>query len=300
MQEIRSSETTRETLYIQFCFKQYIQYGSPSHKPNPDQNFLEWFIGFFEAKGEFLKWNDSNQNDRFGIEITQKDEQLIQKIRSTLGFGLIAEISKNDQTYWRFYVQKLDNLKRIINLLNGNLITVKKRNQFTDWFNAFQKRHQTAISLLKSERNISFKSAWLSGFFEGDAGFYVSKTKIVRMKKDGVEKFNIKMRFYLTQKDENLLFEEIRNLFKIPSKVYQISNSDSKEKYNRLDTYVLGCHILLRNYLTRYPFLGKRKITLTRWNNLLNYRIFDYPVTPKSIEKVKRCISGLTKDNFVV
>ena len=301
IEKIGSSETTRETSLIQFCFNYYIKFGKPDHKPNPDQSFLEWFIGFFEAEGSFLKWSNSNGTDRFGIEVIQKDEQLIRKIRSTFGFGRITEIFKNGETYWRFYVQRLDNLQRIIYLFNGNLVTVKKRKSFQSWLYAFNKRHKTAISHFKSEVKISFENAWLSGFFEGDAGFYVKKTMIVRTrKKDGVQKFNLKMRFYLTQKDENDLFEEIRTLFHIPTNIYQITNGHSKEQYNRLETHVLDCHILLRDYLQKYSFLGKRKITLTRWNRLLNYRIFDYPVTEKSITKVKRCISGLTKENFEV
>ena len=108
------------------------------------------------------------------------------------------------------------------------------------------------------------------------------------------------MRFYLTQKDEELLLEEIRTLFQIPTNVYQITNGYSEMQYNRLETHVLSCHILLRDYLQIYPFLGKRKITLTRWNRLLNYRIFDYPVTEKSIKKVERCINAVAKEKSEV
>ena len=54
--EIGSSETTREILLTQLNFKNYIRFGRVQHKPSPNPIFLEWFIGFFEADGCFLKW----------------------------------------------------------------------------------------------------------------------------------------------------------------------------------------------------------------------------------------------------
>ena len=295
LKKIGSSETIRETSFLQFDFSNYIRFGSPDHKPNPDFNFLEWFLGFFEAEGSFLKWASSNKTDRFGIDITQKDQQLINKIRSFLGFGKVTEIKKNNQIYWRFYIQEQKNLKRIIFLFNGNLITVKKQNQFRVWLDAFNKKHNTEILFLESEIKVSLTNGWFSGFLEGDGGFYIRK-KIVRVnKKDQARKFDIKMKFYLTQKDENQLFEQIRTLLEIPTEVYQITNGHTQVKYNRLETHLLKCHFLLRNYLQRYPFLGKRKINLTRWDRLLNYRTTDYPVTDKSIKKVESLVSNFNK-----
>ena len=293
LKKIGSSETTRETSLIKFNFSDYIRSGSPEHKPNPDLNFLEWFLGFFEAEGSFLKWSNSNKTDRFGIEITQKDAQLINKIRSFIGFGKVTKIEKKSETYWRFYIQQRVNLERIILLFNGNFITVKKQNQFTIWLDAFNKRHNTEILLLRSEVKLSLETGWLSGFLEGDGGFYV-RDKVVRInKKDQARKFDIKMKFYITQKDEDQLFEQIRSLLNIPTKVYTVTNGHSKVKYNRLETHVFKCHALLRDYLQKYPFLGKRKIALTQWDRLLNYRTADYPVTDKSVKKAERLVASL-------
>lgn len=63
--DIGSSETTREILLTQLDFKNYIRFGTPQHKPNPNTTFLEWFIGFFEADGCFLKGLIKNKKTGF-------------------------------------------------------------------------------------------------------------------------------------------------------------------------------------------------------------------------------------------
>lgn len=289
--QIGSSETTREILLTQLDFENYIRFGTPQHKPNPDPTFLEWFIGFFEADGCLLKWPDQNQKDRFGFDITQKDVKLMYKIRTGLGFGKVTEIVKtNNQIYWRYSVYDLKNLTRLIWLFNGNLITVKKQKQFEIWVTAFNKRYNSSILVSERKPEICFKNAWLSGFFEGDAGFWANPKQIVRVNKDNSQSYNIRMKFYITQKDEKELLNQIKQLLQIPSNIYQITNGHSNEKYNRLETSLLKSHLLLIEYLTKYPFLGKRQILFNRWIRVLGYRINNYPITKKSIIKLERLI----------
>lgn len=297
MQEIGSSETTREMLLTRLCFQDYIQFGTPKHKPKPNVLFLEWFLGFFEAEGSFLKWRDNGKKDRFGIEVTQKDAQLIYKIRSEFGFGKTTQIIKNNQTYWRYYVQNLENINRLIWLFNGNLITVKKQEQFKNWLYIFNLRHETTILFSQRTPEVSLINAWLSGFFEGDASFYVLPTNLIRVNKNHSRSYQIKMKFYITQKGEEKLLHRIKHLFKIPTDIYQLTNGHSLEKYNRIETNRLDCHLLILNYLTKYRFLGKRYITFHRWKRILDYRIKDYPITEKSIMKLKRLVSSLKNED---
>lgn len=296
---IGSSETTREILLTQLDFENYIRFGTPQHTPNPNPIFLEWFIGFFEAEGCFLKWPDQKQKNQFetktkflfAFEIIQKDVQLMYKIRTGLGFGKVTEIVKEDNSiYWRYSVYDLKSLKRLIWLFNGNLITVKKQKQFQIWVAEFNKRYNVSILFSKTKPLICFTNAWLSGFFEGDAGFWVSSKDIVIFNKDNFQSYNIKMKFYLTQKQEKELLNQIKHLFQIPSNIYQITHGSSTDKYNRLETNNLKSHLLLIQYLTKYPFLGKRKILFDRWKRVLGYRTKKYPITKKSIIKLQRLI----------
>ena len=313
---IGSSETTREILLTPFHFDDYIQFGMPRHKPNPDFSFLEWFIGFFEAEGCLLKWPNKKKQNRFGIEITQKDAPLLYKIRTQLGFGKVIQIQPlassklahirsqaaagepNNQTYWRYYAHDLKNVSRFIWLLNGNLITEKKQKQFQIWLGDFNSRHNSSFlsqlcipcKVLKTQPTIGLSNAWLSGFFEGDSGFWIKPTNIIRRNNDNSQSYNIKMKFYITQKNEESLLNQIKQLFQISSDIYQIKNGHSEEQYNRLETSLLKSHLLLIKYLTKYSFLGKRSILFQRWKRVLGYRINKYPITEKSIRKLQRLI----------
>lgn len=309
-EKIGSSETTREILITQqnnfmdlqettsFSFKPYIESYAPQHKGNNvDTTFLEWLVGFFEAEGCFLKWKNSNDQDRFGIEIIQKDVKLIYKIKKELGFGNVTEITKKEsgKIYWRYYAQNLEALMRWIALLNGNLITEKRQAGFKSWLVDINKSKNKAIPLLPNTAKISLENAWLSGFFEGDAGFWVRKKVTRANKKDGANRYDIKARFYLTQKEEKSLLNQIKKLLKIPTKIHIITNGRTKVPYNRIETSRLDCHLIVIQYLTRYRFKGKRYISFCIWERICAYRTKEYPITEKSIVKLKRLVKMLQK-----
>ena len=306
-----SSETIRETSSHIFSFNYYRQYATPQHKPNPEMQFLEWFIGFFEAEGCFLKWpNNKDKTFRFGIEITQKDPKLIYKIRTKLGFGRVTVFTRlttkgkttkqSEATYARYYVHDIKNLERIIFLLNGNLVTQQKTQQFHDWLNLLNKQRKRQGKLLYSTNKSQLKivpyllkeTGWLSGFLEGDGGFWVNSNSIVKTKKNGEKKFVIKMKFYITQ-EELAIISAIAECFGYHNKcINKLTNGQTSKNYYRFETCSLKMHLELLDYLKKFPFLGKRSIKITRWARLTNYRLYDYPITVKSVRKVQRLIEG--------
>lgn len=298
IKKCRSSETIRETIITEFNFIDYIKFATPSHISLIDNTFLEWFIGFFEAKGSFLIWCTKNYSKRFGVEITQQDPKLLYKIKKNLGFGRVTEVNfKDNKKYWRFYSSDFGNLCRLIILFNGNLITNKKNMQFQLWVNEINKiKHKNFIVL---QRNLEphFTNGWLSGFLESNGNFYVKEKNFIKINKDGSKAYNIKMKFYITQKNEDKLLIKIKQLLNIPINKYEISNKKSTINYNRLETSQLKSHLLLIQYLDNYPFLGKRFITLSRWKRLVGYKINKYPITPKSKIKLKRLILEIKNSN---
>ena len=293
--QIGSSETTREILLTQLDFENYIRFGTPQHKPNPNTIFLEWFIGFFEAEGCFIKQVDKKNRSLGVFEIYQKfghDVQLIYKIRTMLGFGNVTKfVKENNEKTWRYSVYNFKDLTRLIWLFNGNLITVKKQKQFQSFLYFFNKKYKKDFLFLKKKPEICFKNAWLSGFFEGNAGFWVNSKNLSK-------NYNGDLIFYITQKDEKELLNQIFYLFQIPSEIYQITNTFyplspfSTEKINRLEILFLESNLLCLQYLTKYPFLGKRQKDFNRWKRVLGYGINNYPITNKSINKYKRLISN--------
>ena len=294
-----SSETIRETNLERFCLQHYIAHGTPMHRPKPDIGFLEWFIGFFEAEGSFTTWSDHNtERRRFCIDITQKDPQLMYKIRTKLGFGRVTTFSKKDHTglFAKYYVEDRKNLERLIYLFDGQFVTKHKQMQFQAWLaKLIQQRldcNRPVYKISAAQTNqASFQTAWLAGFLEGDGGFWVSSKSFLYTKKTGEQSFRLKMKFYVTQEYPDIL-NQIRDClgYLKPKKLHRLTNGHTSKLYYRFETGKLEDHLKLDSYLKTYQFLGNRSITLKRWSRLLNYRIYDYPVTTKSTQKIRRLI----------
>lgn len=290
------SETTREAwinskIALKLNFNNYFKHAMPKQIKHSNFYFLEWFVGFFEAKGSFSNWFDGKRHF-FQIEIHQNDPKLMYKIKKNLGFGQIIEFSKNNQQYWRYSTSNFINLQRLIFLFNGNLVTSHKNLIFSHFVEQFTNVYNISIILLKPKIKFSLESYWLSGFFEGIGGFWATQRKNLKEKQlnSGLE-----VKFYIIQQEELILLNYIKVLFHIPTNVYKTFNKNTLTKYNCLETCNLESLKYIKAYLEKYPFLGKKKILIKRWIRLIDYKLNDYPFTLKSIKKLNRLVNSIKK-----
>ena len=133
-----SSETIRKTA---FNFSDYRE-RLVSHKKSGkiDSAFLEWLVGFSEGDGFFIV-----SKGRLFFIINQKEEKVLHRIRTELGFGKVSTYN----TYSRFIVADRDNIERLIHLFNGNLVLHKTNSQFELWLQSWNlsSREQKRVSL---------------------------------------------------------------------------------------------------------------------------------------------------------
>lgn len=258
-----SSETTREasisnsknafSLYQPFC---------PQHRVF-DPVFLEWFVGFLEGDGNFQMWED-NGRLRFAVQITQNDQQLLQNLRTQLGFGRVCEISgKDGKKYPQLRFEKRQNILALLHLCIGNLRLTKTQTRFQSW--ALQVCQRFHISMPSnphglSHQPISLESPWLSGFFQADGGFNSQYRQDNKLSKG----YCVALRAYIDQKGEETLLGEISQL--LGGSVYC---RNKQKSYYRLNI-ATGFQPLV-DYLTRFPLRGRKKIAQSRWIRLVNY-----------------------------
>nr|WDY12835.1 putative site-specific DNA endonuclease [Chloroidium sp. KL-2023a] len=310
--QIRSSETTRETPKNQFDFTPFSTNKSKAFATDTQKqkerllinqslatnkrDFLEWFIGFFEAEGCCTRWKENNRN-RFRIEVSQQDKDLIYFIQKQFGFGKVNDIlPKNGNPYWRFLVEDVESLLQLIDLLNGNLVLKKRRTNFAEWLQVFNTTHKTQVLFRDEAHQITLADGWFSGFLEGDGGFSILQ-KFIRDNKKG-QVYAIKQKFFVTQKDGIDLLTQIHVLLKASSPVKRVAHfalnpkTGKKEKrfYDRLETATLPSAEILFEYLTRFPFLGKRQTTIDAWHELIEYRKTKPPVTPSTTATIQKLI----------
>jgi len=113
-----------------------------------DEAFKNWFIGFSE--GEASLSHASGGLPRFTL--TQKNKNILEVIRDTLGFGKVMRHWSKLPDTWRYVVEKDENLNVLIQIFDGNLRTDFKREQFHSWLGLWNYNNPIRIAGREKER----------------------------------------------------------------------------------------------------------------------------------------------------
>lgn len=311
-----TSETTREAVSLaqlscvninNFDFSAYESH-KPEHIKHLDTAFLTWFIGFVEGDGSFWA-RDTNINNistrfrfdsvtkRGEFEITQHIDniKLLKLIRTKLGFGRIYSFEKEGRKYCRWYTSEKKNIIRLISILNGNLVLEKRRLQFKQWHTFLTTEWNLNIPLKTCNCNVSLQNGWLAGFSDADAGFYTNVGNKFKGNRKPNGEFYIKFstKFYITQKGEENVLLDIRNLVGATNQLTTITNGTSSTQYNRLEISQENCIEILTNYFTKFPLKGVRKIDCLRWARVYAYKTRHVATTERAAEKLARLVLAL-------
>ena len=283
----------------------------PEHISEINISFLIWFIGFVEGDGSF--WTrDSNVSSQFKInsqtkraefEIVQVIEniQLLKYIRTNLGFGRVITFEKNGFFYCRFYTSERKNIIRLIVLFNGNFILKKRQSQFLKWFEELNRLWELRIQEKLFSSKISLKNAWLSGFSDADAGFYTNVNTNFRGSKKPKGDYYVKFvtKFYITQRDESSVLQEILNLFGSTKKITTITNGTNSFLYNRIEIQNAESTEKIISYFQKFPLKSNRKIDYFRWVRVHAYKNMHIVATEKAAAKLARLVLSLEEPLFI-
>ena len=320
-----SSETTREAVY--FNFDEYIKV-KPSHIKKVEILFLEWFIGFVEGDGSFIVGTGAcKKRKTIFFCINQKDSQLMFKIKKKLGFGVVTSFVQNNTIYHRYAVYDNKSIVRLIHLFNGNLLSNKVTKRFQLWLHEYNTKQRFVcvdsifILLKQAKPTLCFHSAWLSGFTDAEGGFYASLTEQKNLKLQ----YRLRMKFYITQKNELELLKDIvtciheksiqkpfratsnKNpfqllrwnffFFQLENNVFNAERYISKSKdIYRLEVSTERLIVFFILYFEKYPLQGKKHIIFNRWKRIyLNKDILKQTslISLKQLKRFKRLISSV-------
>jgi len=220
-----------------------------------NSKFLEWFVGFTEGDGSFIV---DEKTHRVSFMITQKDPQVLNYIKNTLGFGVIY---KCKDTYYRYTISKYEHLCFIITLFSGRLKLNKTNNRFNNWLNSFTIYYKNILpDLQKSSENLKINknSAWLSGFIDAE-GFFDAPLRSGRL--------TTCMRFSIKQAYEKEFMLQLRDMWDINKKWGHITQIKHITIYS-MDTMVSLTHLI--KYLNEYPLHSNKKFAYQKWLNIFN------------------------------
>jgi hypothetical protein len=237
-----------------------------------NDSFTWWFIGFTEGDGSFI----IGKNGYLEFKITQSsvDAQILFYIKKELGFGSVSIQDKINKTH-HYRVRDKDNLLKIINIFNGNIVTNYKFNQFKNWLKAYNEKYNTDIICINSKSNLSLDNAWLSGFTDAEGCFTSS---VLTSKKTG--KNIVTVRYILSQKDDKVFSNNTATL--LNGYITFVKN------YNGYNTVInFGKLNIILKYLNKFPLKTKKFISYKRWLKIYNLVKNKEHLTSTGINKIK-------------
>lgn len=262
-----SSETTREATTLS----------------DNKENFKWWLIGFAEGDGGFSV--DKRGYLTFKVTQSSVDAQVLFYIKKELGFGSVTVQSPrfaSNQTH-QFRVRDKNNLLKIIDIFNGNLITKAKKAQFESWLEAFNNKHNTSISHIESNKKVTLSNAWLSGFTDAE-GCFTSSASLNKK----TDKHIVTVRYVISQKDDVEFSTYLGGI--IDGYITYVKSYDG---YNTVVNFGKLNKIL--GYLHNYPLKSKKHLSYIRWLKVYDLVKNKKHLTESGIEIIKEKIKLINK-----
>lgn len=223
-----------------------------------DNEFLDWFLGFSEGDGSFIRAKRGDIS--FVITQDTRDIQILNLIQNVLGFG---KVIKQSNITSRYVVQDKKGLYLLALLFNGNIITTAKKESFKLFLSALNRHISKGritykpIFFKDNLCQISLQNGWLCGFSDAESCFGVSFSS--------VSSNNYKIYYDIAQKGDCniILFDLLAKLFGV-GKTYK--HSQEQCWYYRV-TGLANTEILF-NYFDKFPLRTKKLKSYVLWKDL--------------------------------
>lgn len=279
--QIRSSETIRKnSFYPSHSTKQltmnkfdiFIKGAADSlaklaKKPADHYDWLCWFIGFIEGDGAIQK-----HKNKIYFVLTQKEGDILYHIQKVQNIGNVKYFPQgktHKNGFYRFFVNKKEEIYLLILLFNGNQILKSRQKQLKSWILEYnrqiEKQQDLPPIIFKptQEYNLADNS-WLAGFTDAVGCFNVTISK----RKETKTGYRIHMRYILDLKGEQEVLEKIKKEIGFGSVTIRKSADKSAEHKNMyrftITSFKALKHII--DYFTKYPLKSKKSKDYKNWN----------------------------------
>lgn len=268
-----SSETTRKISFQFISFNKIYNLFYPTHS-TINNKWLEWFIGFTEGDGSIITSKYAKQ-ERIRFVLTQKEKEVLEHIRDTLGFGVVRHFSSGN--YYRYIVEDSKNILILAHIFNGNLVLKHRIIQLERWVGILNKYILSPKSHLNSRYgiknplefmsrapSISLNDAWLSGFTDAEGNFTVKFRKLNKKDISGAY-----ARFILDQQDGQALFNALTMFFPRGTILYR---KETRNIYRFTCMHKKDLEKII-DYFTIYPLRTMKLNSFKKWTKI--YKVID-------------------------
>ena len=267
--------------------------------------FASYLAGLIEADGSFaIHDKDSNAKrylPKILIVFSLSDNPLAEKLTSITKVGKLYNKSQQGCVIW--HIQKIEDVIKIINLINGYMRTpkIEELHRAIKWYYYHYNINIEPLGLDQSPIN---SNAWLAGFTDGNGNFSIN---LVDRNKKGVittKKVQVFFRIELRQNyHRNSSVEQVStSYFEILSSIARYLEvnlySRSREQKDKIFysymvvSHNIQSHIKAIEYFDRYPLYSSKYLAYKDWRHVIQQIILrgGKPLTAEGvldIEKIK-------------
>ena len=226
--------------------------------------------------------------------LTQKESKILYEIQDILKFGYVKEF----EGFYRFIVRDQSSILLLFHLFNGNLHLKHKNDQLVEWSRLlnFINNNKDNLLVITELVNLSFNNSWFSGFTDAEGCFNGGPLACCTSSQaDGayISKDNkgISLRFIVDQKDELLLFNQLKDILGSGS-IYARKNNNYRFAITNISKLVF-----IVEYFNAYALRSKKQFAFSKWKVIYYCVLNKEHKTPKSMENLKELSKLVNKDN---
>jgi len=268
-----------------------------SESLNKNNKFNSYLAGLFEGDGHIWIQNpgrSKRHNPRFCITFGMKNEPLAKKLLELLGSGFIRYKTQDNACV--LVISPVVGLKKIVNLLNGELRTPKIHQLYAliDWLN---KNHSTNIAKLPIKTSPLSDDGWLSGFVDSDGSFSISYSKT----ENGAKKRKIACRLRIEQrildpKSKDSYEQILSNIanFLNCSLLTRTQKATGNEYYTLTASSQKSLRIIV-NYFEKYPLFSSKYLDYKDWKGVVLLIFENKHYTEEGLVKTDLMKNGMNR-----
>jgi hypothetical protein len=255
----------------------------------PHKIFCSYLAGLFEGDGHIWIQNhigSKAHNPRFCITFSLKNEPLAKCLLDIIGSGFIRYKPKDNACV--LVVSSVVGLKKIVNLINGELRTPKIHQLYSliHWLN---KNHCTNYEELPLNQSSLENNSWFSGFVDSDGSFSVQYTNT----NTGAKKRKISCRLRIEQrildpKTKTSYFDILNqiSLFLNCNLLTRTQKSTNNTYYTLAASSKLSLSIII-NYFQKFPLYTSKYLDYKDWEEVAHLIIKNKHLTVEGLKTVE-------------
>lgn len=262
--------------------QKYTTLDSKNEEPKLRLKLGAYLAGLIEADGSFAIHDKDSKAKRYLPKIlivfSLNDSPLAEKLMSIIKVGKLY--NKPQQGYVIWHIQKIEDVIKIINLINGYMRTpkIEALHRAIKWYNGFYNINIEPLGLDQSPIN---SNAWLAGFTDGNGNFSIN---LVDRKKNGAittKRVQVFFRIELRQNYHRYCSVEqgstsYFNILSIIARYLEVNlYSRSREQKDKIFysymvvSHNIQSHTKVIEYFDHYPLYSSKYLAYKNWRHVV-------------------------------